>query len=176
MFTDEDVDVVAGRLRAWSEVLGAWAEPGACRSLLDALDTADRKSFHALIDPWELFVGVPCIEIAETVTKVAQTGDKEPVEVCEILPWLRPPSPSDTVGRGYRLADGTVLWLSEADWWELMDRAVSDSSWRDANHQLLVALGILRCHFELLSKVVRFDDTKTYQICPPTGDPHERRR
>jgi len=176
MFTDEDVDVVAGRLRAWSEVLGSWGEPEQCRRLLEALDTADGKSFHALIDPWDLFEGVPCVDIAETVTKVAQTGDKEQVEVCEIIERIRPVRPSTTTGMGYRLADGTVLWLSEAEWWGLRDRAVSDEKWRDANHQLLVALGILTCHLQLLPTVIRFDLTKTYRICGPTGDPRERRR
>ena len=136
----------------------------------------DAKAFHALIDPWELFAGVPCIDVAETVTHVALTGDKQSVEVCEIRQWIRPPRPRADTGRGYRLADGSVLWLSEADWWAMMDRAVQDVAWRDANQALLVAVGMLECHLEVLPTVIRFDTTNTYRICPPTRDPHERRR
>jgi hypothetical protein len=96
--------------------------------------------------------------------------------VCTFVNRLRPVNPSPLIGRGYRLANGTIMWLSEADWWQMMDRAVNDEAWRNANYDLLVAVGILTCHFELMPTVKRFDVSRQYHICPPTGDPHERPR
>jgi hypothetical protein len=174
MFTDQDVEVVAGRLRTWGEVLGGLAEPDRCRSLLEVLDSGDVKGFHRLLDEWG-FEGVHCIEIAERFSQLVHTGDYDLTRVCEFVQRIRPPNPSPTTGRGYRLADGRVLWLSEADWWDMVDHAVRDEAWRRANYDLLVAVGIMTCHFDLTPSVQRFDITKTYQICPPTGDPHERR-
>ncbi len=176
MFTDEDVEVVSERLRSWSEALREIAEPELCRSLLTALDSGDGKAFHEIVGHWGFLETATCIEIAESFTRFVHTGDYEPTEVCAIVNVLRPLNPSPTTGRGYRLADGRILWLSEADWWQMMDRAVTDEAWREANHDLLVAVGILTCHIELAPTIKRFDITKQYQICPPTGDPYERPR
>jgi hypothetical protein len=115
-----------------------------------------------------------CVDIAETVTRLVQTGDYQVKEVCSVVNVLRPPNPSTTNGRGYRIADGRILWLTEADWWELMDKAVGDEAWREANHDLLVAVGILTCHLELVPTINLVDVTKQYQFCPPTWDPYER--
>jgi hypothetical protein len=115
-----------------------------------------------------------CVDITETFTKLVQTGDYQVKEVCSIVNVLRPPSPSTTNGRGYRLADGRILWLTEADWWDLMDKAVGDEAWREANHDLLVAVGILTCHLELVPTIKSVDISKEYRFCPPTWDPYER--
>jgi hypothetical protein len=176
MITDTDVEIVAGRLGAWSGVLGDLANPDACRRLLTILDEADGKGFHELIDEWPLPGEFGCIDIVETITRFVQTGDYEDVEKCSIVTWLRPPNPSTTTGKGYRLDDGTVLWLTDAEWWQMMDRAISDQAWRDANHSLLVTLGILFCVVERIPVVQRFDLDKRYSICPPGGDPRARRR
>jgi hypothetical protein len=117
-----------------------------------------------------------CVQIAETSPKFAPTGDFEVTDVCSVVNVLRPPNPSATSGRGYRLDDGTVLWLSDAEWWELMDKAVGDEGWQDANHDLLLAVGILECHLEVLRTITRIEITKEYQFCPPTWDPYERPR
>jgi hypothetical protein len=58
----------------------------------------------------------------------------------------------------------------------LLDRAVADEKWRLANLDLLVALGIMTCHIELVPSVERFDRTQSYQVCPPVTDPYEGRR
>ena len=115
-----------------------------------------------------------CVQISETFPKLAPTGDLKVAEVCNIVNTLRPPNPSPTSGRGYWLDDGTVLWLSDAEWWELMDKAVGDEAWQDANKSLLVAVGILECHLETVSEITRIEITKQYQFCPPTWDPYER--
>jgi hypothetical protein len=117
-----------------------------------------------------------CVLISETFPKLAPTGDLQLKEVCTVINTLRPVSPSTTSGRGYWLDDGTVLWLSDAEWWELMDKAVADEAWQDANHDLLIAVGILECHLEAVSTITRIDITKQYQFCPPTWDPYERPR
>src|SRR5262245_9125636 len=72
-----------------------------------------------------------CVEISEVVPKLVQTGDYHLTEVCSLANILRPPNPSATIGRGYRLPDGRVLWLTEADWWDLMDKAAEDEAWRE---------------------------------------------
>jgi hypothetical protein len=115
-----------------------------------------------------------CVDITETFTKLVQTGDYQVKEVCSVVNILRPPNPSTTNGRGYRIPDGSILWLTEADWWDLMDKAVGDEAWQDANHDLLVALGILTCHLELVPTIKSVDISKQYQFCPPTWDPYER--
>jgi hypothetical protein len=109
MFTDADVEVVSGRLRTWSEVLGQLSEAEQARSLLTALDSGDAKAFGELIGFGERFPSAPCVEIVETVTRVVHTGDYEPTRVCSFVDRLRPKHPSAVSGRGYRLADGTVL-------------------------------------------------------------------
>jgi hypothetical protein len=174
MFTDADVEVVAGRLRTWSDVLGRLSEPELSRSLLTALDTGDGKAFRELFG--EPFGPATCIEIVETVTRFVHTGDFQLTRVCTIVDRLRPTNPSTVSGAGYRLADGTVLWLTEAEWWAMLDQAAADEKWRQANLDLLVALGILTCRFELVRTISRYDLSKTYHVCPPTTDPRERRR
>jgi hypothetical protein len=115
-----------------------------------------------------------CVDISDTYSKLVQTGDYQVKEVCSIVNTLRPPNPSTTNGRGYRLADGRVLWLTEADWWELMDKAAGDEAFREANHDLLVAVGILTCHLELVPTIKSIEVTEQYRFCPPTWDPYER--
>jgi hypothetical protein len=115
-----------------------------------------------------------CVDITETFTKLVQTGDYQVKEVCSVVNILRPPNPSTTNGRGYRIPDGSILWLTEADWWDLMDKAVGDEAWQEANHDLLVAVGILTCHLELVPTIKSVDISKQYQFCPPTWDPYER--
>lgn len=174
MFSDEDIEVLGKRLGAWSEVLGELARPEPCRELLTALDTGDGAAFHDIVGRWPFFERLSCIELVDTFTRFAHTGDYQTTHVCSFVNVLRPLNPSPTTGRGYQLADGRVLWLTEAEWWQMMDQAVADESWRVSNRDLLVAVGILTCHIELVPTIQRFDVTKRYQICPPTGDPHER--
>ena len=171
MFTDEDVNVVADRFKVWSNVFAGLADQQACRRLLTVLDEADGKGLHKLVDGWKLPGEVGCIEIVETMTRFVHTGDWKAVETCAIVNKLRPLHPSTTKGVGYQLPDGSVLWLTEAEWWQMMDRAVNDEAWRDQNHGLLVALGILFCTFELVPTIKRFDIDKRYTICTPTWDP-----
>jgi hypothetical protein len=114
---------------------------------------------------------VGCIELVDTITRFVHTGDYQPVESCSFVNILRPPHPSTTSGRGYRLPDGTILWLTEAEWWETLDRAVQDEKWRKENQEYLEALGILFCTFELVPTIERFDIDKRYTICGPTWDP-----
>lgn len=175
MFTDEDVEVVADRLKAWSNVLAGLADPQICRQLLTVLDQADGKGLHELMDSWKFPGEVGCIEIVDTITRFVHTGDFEQVESCAIVNKLRPPHPSTTNGVGYQLPDGSVLWLTESEWWQMMDRAVNDEAWRDQNHGLLVAVGILFCTFEMVPSIQRFDLAKRYTICTPTWDPRVRR-
>lgn len=175
MITDTDVDLVAGRLNAWSTALAGLADPAACRQFLTILDEADGKGLHKLIDNWNLPGEVGCIEIVDTITRFVHTGDYKAVETCSFVHKLRPLNPSTTSGVGYQLPDGTVLWLTESDWWQMMDHAVNDEAWRDQNHPLLVAVGILSCRFEMVATIKRFDFDKRYTICTPTWDPRVRR-
>ena len=176
MFTDQDVKVVSGRLRSWGEALNELAEPELCRSLLEALDTGDGEAFHRIVDRWGFLEQASCVEVAQTFTKFVHTGDHEPTRVCAFVNVLRPLNPSQTTGKGYQLPDGKILWLTEWDWWQMADHAVADESWRRANYDLLVAVGIMTCHFELVPTIQRFDITKTSTICPPTWDPRVQPR
>jgi hypothetical protein len=175
VITDADVDLVAGRLNAWSIALAGLADPDACRKFLTILDEGDGKSLHKLIDRWNLPGEVGCIEIVDTITRFVHTGDFEPVEKCSFVHKLRPLNPSTTSGVGYQLPDGTVLWLTESEWWQMMDHAVNDEVWRDQNHGLLVAVGIMFCTFEMVATIQRFDIDKRYTICTPTWDPRVKR-
>jgi hypothetical protein len=175
MFTDEDVEVVAARLGAWSDALGKLSDPSACRQLLTALDEGDGDVLRKLVDGWQLPGPARCIEIVDTVTRFVHTGDYVPRESCSFVNIIRPLAPSTTSGRGYRLPNGTFLWLTEAEWWQMFDRAVHDEAWRKENHDLLVAVGILVCTFELVPTVERFDIDKRYTICTPEWDPREHR-
>ena len=112
-----------------------------------------------------------CLDIVETVTRFVHTGDYRPVERCSVVNMLRPPSPSTTTGRGYRLRDGSILWRTEAEWWQMFDQAVNDPAWRDKNRDLLEDVGILRCTFELVPTITRFDIDTRLTICTPTWDP-----
>jgi hypothetical protein len=150
------------------------SDPEACRRLLGALDEGDGPTFRRLIDEWPLPGPVECIEIVDTITRFVHTGDYEPVRSCAFVNTIRPPSPSTTSGRGYRLPNGSILWLTEAEWWQMFDRAVQDETWRSENEELLVALGILHCTFELLPTIHRFDFEKRYTICSPSWDPRAR--
>jgi hypothetical protein len=170
MTTEEDVKVVAGRLRLWSEALAGLSEPKACLQLLTVLNEGDGDGLHKLMERWGLPGEVTCIEIVDTITRFVHTGDYQPVERCDVVPILRPPHPSTTSGRGYRLPDGRILWLTEAEWWDLYDKA-ADEAWRKANHDLLVALGIVTCTFELVATIERFDIDKRYTICTGGIDP-----
>jgi len=67
-----------------------------------------------------------CIDIVETITKVINGFTSVFEEVCDLVTVLRPLEPSLTRGRAYRLPDGTIRWISEAEWFELYDRAASD--------------------------------------------------
>lgn len=171
MVTDEDIEVVTGRMRVWQMALERMSDPEVCRRLLVALDEGDEKGFHGVVDDWRLPGEVGCIELVDTITRFVHTGDYQPVESCSFPNLLRPPNPSTTSGRGYQLPDGSILWLTEAEWWETFDRAVADEGWRNANKEFLQALGILVCTFELLPSIKRFDIDKRYTICPPTWDP-----
>jgi hypothetical protein len=115
-----------------------------------------------------------CIQIDDTTTRTAPTGEISVTKVCSIVNALRPPDPSTTNGRGYRLGDGSVLWLSEAEWWELLDRAAEDLEWREANQDLLVAVGILECEFVTIPAIKTIEIVKLYLFCEPTWDPRER--
>lgn len=115
-----------------------------------------------------------CVQIDETVSKTAPTGEVGVTQVCSIVNVLRPLNPSTTSGRGYQLGDGSIVWLSEADWWELMDKAVEDQEWREANRDLLVAVGILECHFVIVPTIKSIEITERYRFCDPTWDPYER--
>src|SRR5262245_945354 len=101
-----------------------------------------------------------CVQISQTDTKFAQTGGLQLTEKCEVVNTLRPPNPSPTSGRGYKLDDGTYLWLSDAEWWDLMDKAVADQAWQDDNRDLLVAVGILTCSPDAIRTISRVDITK----------------
>jgi hypothetical protein len=115
-----------------------------------------------------------CVQIDQTISKTAPTGEGVVTRVCSIVNVLRPADPSTETGRGYQLDDGTILWLSEAEWWDLMDKAVEDPEWREANHDLLEAVGILECHFELVATIKAIEITERYVFCDPTWDPRER--
>ena len=173
--TDEDVELVAGRMKAWSGALAGLSDPKACRRLLTILDEGNGAALHKLVDKWRLPGEIRCIEIVDTITRFVHTGDWEPVEKCEFVNKLRPSMPSTTTGIGYKLPDGSFLWLSEADWWQMMDQAVADEAWRKANHDLLIAVGIMFCTFEMVATIRRFDIDKRYTICTPTWDPRVRR-
>jgi hypothetical protein len=173
MPTKEDVELVAARLGVWSDVLGRLSDPSVCAEFLGILDRADGDALHKLIDDWRFPGPVQCLEIVDTITRFVHTGDFDFVETCSFVNILRPPSPSTTSGRGYRLRDGSVLWLTEAQWWEMSDHAVNDPAWREKNKELLQDLGIMICTIELVPTITRFDIEKRYTICTPTWDPRE---
>jgi len=57
----------------------------------------------------------------------------------------------------------------------MMDHAVQDEGWRNKNHDLLIAVGIMFCTFEWVATIQRFDVDKRYTICTPGWDPRIRR-
>ncbi len=171
MPNDQDVEIVAGRLRAWSDALAGLSDPIACRQLLTVLDEGDDNALHKIIDGWPLPGEPSCIEIVDTITRFVHTGDYQPVETCTFAHKIRPISPSTSSGVGYHMPDGSVLWLTEAQWWSMFDQAVNNEAWRKANHDLLVAVGIMFCVLELVPTIARFDIDRRYTICAPTWDP-----
>ena len=175
MITDDDVEIVAARLGAWSNALAGLVDLDACRRFLTVLDEGNGKGLHEFVDRWQLPGSVGCIEIVETITRFVHTGDFEEVENCTFAMKFRPLRPSTTAGVGYQLPDGSVLWLTEAQWWQMMDQAVQDEAWRKANHDILIAVGIMSCTISLVPSISRFDIDKRYTICTPNWDPRARR-
>ena len=114
-----------------------------------------------------------CVQIDETISKTAPTGMVSVSQVWSIVNILRPLNPSTTNGRGYQLGDGTILWLSEAEWWEPLDKAVDDEQWQQANHDLLVAVGILEYDFVFLPAIKSIELIEQFRFCDPTWDPYE---
>lgn len=175
MPTVEDIEVVASRFGTWGRVLGDLSDPVACGRLLAVLEEGDGEGLHDLVGEWGFPGPVQCLEIIDIVTKLAQTGDNTYEWVCSFVTRIRPASPSTSSGRGYRLRDGRILWLSDAQWWEMFDHAVDDPAWRDGNRELLIDVGILTgCTWERLVTVSRVNIEKHYIFCPPTWDPQSR--
>ena len=117
--------------------MGGLSDPEACRQLLTVLDENDGDAFHKFIDGWQLPGEPSCIEIIDTITRFVHTGDYEQVETCTFADKPRPIGPSTSSGVGYHMPDGTVLWLTQAEWWSMFDQAVNNEAWRKANHDLL---------------------------------------
>jgi hypothetical protein len=55
-----------------------------------------------------------------------------------------------------------------------MDKAVEDTEWREANHHLLVAVGILECELVTVPTIKSIEIIERYRFCDPTWDPYER--
>lgn len=161
-------DSAAERLMLWSKALSLLAHEDVASELVSALEAGDRERFEALLEPTRLLsIGV-CIDVVDTITKVINFGPGHFEERCEVVLILYPPTPSDVNGRLYRLADGTVVFVSERLWFDYHKRAAEDPAWREANKGLLQALGILRCYWEIVSdsKLVSIERSKT--LCFPT--------
>ena len=140
VITDTDVDLVAGRLKAWSAALAGLADPDACRQLLTILDEADGAALHKLMDGWRL-PGEPVASKSSTPSPARAHGrlrGRGDVRVCQ---QAAAADPSTTSGIGYQLPDGTMLWLTESEWWQMMDHAVNDEVWRNRTIRSLSPLG-----------------------------------
>lgn len=163
----------AERLELWSEALGLLAREDVASQLVSALEAGDRARFEELLGPTKLFQMGTCIDIVETITKVINFGPGHFEERCEVVPTFYLDPPSDVEGRLYRLPGGTIIFVSERLWFEYHKRALEDPAWRAANKSFLQALGILRCHMELVSdsEIVSIDRSRT--LCfPPVVNPY----
>ena len=130
MFTDEDVNVVADRFKVWSNVFGGLADQQACRRLLTVLDEADGKGLHKLVDGWKLPGEVGCIEIVETMTNSSTPATGRRSRRAQSSTSFDHCTPARRKVSAVELPDGSVLWLTEAEWWQMMDRAVNDEAWQ----------------------------------------------
>jgi hypothetical protein len=160
-----DIDVLTPeeRCKQWSQVFGYLADDRRASTLVEALNAGDRKQIEALLEPTGVLTTTTCISVHEALTAVINSGPGHYQKTCEVLPWLRPPHVSDTDGRAYRLSDGQFLWLTEAEWWAYLDRAVSDRAWLEANSELLHDLGIASCSWTWVSdsRIVTIDRSRT---------------
>ena len=155
------------RFRLWGETLLSLAEPDRCERVVQALNDGDRDGLERLIGE-RIFAQGGCIDVVETLTHVANFSPVTREERCEVVIILRPPNPSATSGKIYRMPDGRYVWLSEAEWWAYADRAAENPAWLKANHDLLLALGIIACHWVDVpsGQVITVERERT--ICFPT--------
>ena len=162
------VDSAAERLMLWSKALGMLAQEDVAFQLVSALEADDRERFEALLGPTRLFqIGV-CIDIYDTITKIINFGPGHFEERCEVVQTIYPNSLSDVNGRYYQLSDGTIVFISEHLWFDYHKRALEDAAWREANQAFLKALGILKCHMELVSDSELVTINRNRTLCFPT--------
>ena len=161
-------DTAVERLMLWSKALRMLARDDIASELVSVLEAGDREKLEALLGPTRLFQIGGCIDIVDTITKVINFGPGHFEDRCEVVPVLYPPAPSEVEGRLYRLPDGTVIFVTERQWFDYHKRAGEDAAWREASRSFLEALGILRCYVELVSdsEILSVERKKT--LCFPT--------
>jgi hypothetical protein len=164
------------RLRLWGDTLQSLAEPARSERLVQALNEGNRDALERLVGD-RLFSLGSCIDIVEILTRVVNFAPPTLEERCAVIPGrIRPLVPSTTDGAFYRLFDGRFVWVSEAEWWKYHDNAVNDAAWLMANHDLLLALGIIACHWENVpgGRIVQIDRQRT--LCfPAVNNPFDAR-
>lgn len=132
------------RLQLWGKTLLSLAEPDKSQGLVDVLRSGDRAGLAALVGD-RLFAQGTCIDVVDTLTRLVNFGPRPFEERCEVTIRLREPNPSTVNYKVYRLVDGRLLAVTEADWWAYYDRAAANPVWLAQNRDLLKALGIITC-------------------------------
>jgi hypothetical protein len=156
-------------LQVWAETLGSLATPERGGKLVDVLRRGDRAGLEELLGP-RIFQLGGCIDIVRTMTAIVNFGRGHYAPQCQPVQTIRPFRPSQTDGRLFQFPDGTINFVTDAEWWDYYDRAAREPGWSAENQALFVALGILvGCEVlvwtpdeELVSI------TQTIPICFPT--------
>jgi hypothetical protein len=167
-FDGNKIELAAERLKLWGDALNTLRREEVIPKLITILEDGDRKGLEDLFDLLDvkLFqIGV-CIDIVDTVTKVINFGPGHLEERCQVVSILEPASEID--GKIYKLPDGSYVFITDRVWADYSKRAQEDPIWREQNKAFLKAIGVLRCHMELVpdSAIVTLNTSKT--MCFPT--------
>jgi hypothetical protein len=154
------------RLQLWGKTLLSLAEPDKSQRLVEVLNSGDGAGLTALVGD-RLFAQGTCIDVVDTLTRMVNFGPRQSEERCEVIARLRAPNPSTVNYKVYRLNDGRLVAVTEADWWAYYDRAAQDQAWLAQNRDLLRALGIITCVIVEVSgtQLVTIDRSRT--MCFP---------
>jgi hypothetical protein len=161
----DQIAQVSKVLGAYGELFTDLADPRQTEALLGAFRSGEGARLMKLVGDRPPFTAATCIDIVRTLTAAINTGEWNGREVCEIPNVLRPPSPSTTNGKYYRMPDGRYVFVSEAEWFDLLDRAVAEPDWREANHELLQVVGILVCTWQLIPSVQIVTIEQSQTLC-----------
>jgi hypothetical protein len=161
----DNIAQAAQMLRAYGELFIELSDERRCEELLGAFQFGDGGRLMKLIGDRPPFESRTCIDVVRTLTAAINTGGWTPQEVCEIPQFLKPSMPSQTDGKYYRMPDGRFMFVSEAEWFDLYDRAVAEADWRQANSELLKVLGILVCTPQLVPSVQIISIEQPQKLC-----------